>query len=105
MNKTRPKQIIFRATEEEFSKIQANIDKSGQKKQAYLLNCALNAEIKNTDGIKELIPELKRIGNNLNQVAHSLNMGKYYDYKLITQNQKELLKVWQLLKQYLQEQK
>ena len=29
----------------------------------------------NTDGIKELIPELKRIGNNLNQIAKRCNEG------------------------------
>ena len=28
-----------------------------------------------TDGIKELIPELKRIGNNLNQIAKRCNEG------------------------------
>ena len=32
-------------------------------------------QIVNTDGIKELIPELKRIGNNLNQIAKRCNEG------------------------------
>lgn len=102
MNKTRPKQIIFRATDEEFNKIKANIEKSSQTKQAYLLNCALNKDITNTDGIKELLPELKRVGNNLNQIARALNSHNYYDYRLITRNQEELSELWQLLKQYLQ---
>ena len=32
--------------------------------QEYILSCVLEKQIVNTDGIKELIPELKRIGNN-----------------------------------------
>ncbi len=35
----------------------------------------LEKQIVNTDGIKELIPELKRIGNNLNQIAKRCNEG------------------------------
>ena len=35
----------------------------------YILSCVLEKQIVNMDGIKELIPELKRIGNNLNQIA------------------------------------
>ena len=37
-------------------------------------------------------------------VSKALNGSTYYSYSLITQNQKELEKIWQLLKQYLQKQ-
>ena len=40
----------------------------------------------------------------MNQIAHALNGGRYYQYNLITDNQKELDKVWQSLKQFLQKQ-
>ena len=34
-----------------------------------------------TDGIKEIVPELKRQGANLNQIAKRLNERGYIDYK------------------------
>lgn len=104
MNRTRPKQIVIRVSEEELAQIKEKVEQSGKSMQEYLLGCALNKPITNTDGIKELYPEIKRIGNNLNQIAKALNGSTYYSYSLITQNQKELEKIWQLLKQYLQKQ-
>ena len=104
MNKTRPKQLSFRVSEEEYQQLQEKISESGKNQQEYILSCVLEKQIVNTDGIKELYPEIKRIGNNLNQIAKALNGSTYYSYSLITQNQKELEKIWQLLKQYLQKQ-
>lgn len=104
MNKTRPKQLSFRVSEEEYQQLQEKISESGKNQQEYILSCVLEKDIVNTDEIKELLPELKRIGNNLNQIAKALNSTGYYEYRLITQNQKELNKVWQSLKQYLQKQ-
>lgn len=104
MNRTRPKQIVIRLSEEELAQIKEKVEQSGMSQQEYILSCVLNKPITNTDGIKELIPELKRVGNNLNQIAHALNGGRYYQYNLITDNQKELDKVWQSLKQFLQKQ-
>ena len=69
MNKTRPKQLSFRVSEEEYQQLQEKISESGKNQQEYILSCVLEKQIVNTDGIKELIPELKRIGNNLNQIA------------------------------------
>ena len=57
------------------------------------------------DGLKEIYPELKRQGNNLNQIAKKLNENGYVDYKQELPNtMKEVREVWQLLKQYLQKQ-
>lgn len=97
-------QINIRISEAEAEQLRKKVEQSGMSMQEYLLGCALNKPITNTDGIKELYPEIKRIGNNLNQIAKALNGSTYYSYSLITQNQKELEKIWQLLKQYLQKQ-
>lgn len=102
--RSRDIQIKFRVSEEEAEQLRKKVEQSGKSMQEYLLGCALNKPITNTDGIKELYPEIKRIGNNLNQIAKALNGSTYYSYSLITQNQKELEKIWQLLKQYLQKQ-
>ncbi len=104
MNKTRPKQLSFRVSEEEYKRLREKVTESGKNQQEYILSCVLGRPIINTNGIKELLPELKRIGNNLNQIAHALNGSGYYQYNLITENQKELNKVWQLLRRYLQKQ-
>ena len=73
MNKTRPKQLSFRVSEEEYQQLQQKILESGKNQQEYILSCVLEKQIVNMDGIKELIPELKRIGNNLNQIAKLCN--------------------------------
>ena len=62
MNKTRPKQLSFRVSEEEYQQLQEKISESGKNQQEYILSCVLEKQIVNTDGIKELIPELKRTG-------------------------------------------
>ena len=61
MNKTRPKQLSFRVSEEEYRQLQEKILESGKNQQEYILSCVLEKQIVNTDGIKELIPELKQV--------------------------------------------
>ena len=105
MNKTRPKQLSFRVNEEEYQKLQERVQESGKNQQEYILSCVLDKKIVNTDGIKELIPELKRIGNNLNQIATRCNEGGVLPSEAEVREQGEELKqVWQLLRRYLQRQ-
>ena len=59
-NKSRPKQLSFRVSEEEWELLQQKISESGMNQQRYILSCVLGKEIVNTDGIKEIVPELKR---------------------------------------------
>lgn len=102
-NKSRPKQVMFRLSEEEAEKLQRKVEQSGMSQQEYILKAVLEKPITNTDGIKEVVPELKRQGANLNQLTKKLNERGYIDYKQeLPQLEKELKEVWQLLKQYLQ---
>ena len=104
-NKSRPKQLSFRVNEEEYQKLQERVQESGKNQQEYILSCVLDKKIVNTDGIKELIPELKRIGNNLNQIAKKCNEGGVLPSEAEVREQgEELKKVWQLLRRYLQRQ-
>ena len=104
-NKSRPKQLSFRVNEEEYQKLQERVQESGKNQQEYILSCVLDKKIVNTDGIKELIPELKRIGNNLNQIAKRYNEGGVLPSESEVREQGEELKqVWQLLRRYLQRQ-
>lgn len=105
MNKKRPKQITFRASQEEHEIIQKKIKKSGLKQQDFLLNMAMEKEIVFVEGLMELLTEVKRQGNNLNQLTRKLYSNGYIDYKNeLPKMEKEWEEVWQLLKSYLQKQ-
>lgn len=105
MNKKRPKQITFRTSQEEYEIIQKKIKKSGLKQQDFLLNMAMEKEIVFVEGLTELLTEVKRQGNNLNQLTRKLYSNGYIDYKNeLPKMEKEWEEVWQLLKSYLQKQ-
>ena len=43
----------------------------------YLIECSRNTEIKVTD-LSEVLVELKRIGNNINQIARKVNSKRFF---------------------------
>ena len=102
MNRTRPKQIVIRMSEEEYQAIKKKVDLSGKSQQDYLINVLTNKVILNTDGIKAITPDLKRIGVNLNQIAKICNQGKDATYDEIHRIGEELNDVWRLLKRLAQ---
>lgn len=105
MNRTRPKQIVIRVSEEELEQIKKKVEQSGKSQQQYIIETLTQKQVINTDGIKAIYPELKRQGNNLNQIARKLQERGYIDYKQELPNtMKEVREVWQLLRQYLQKQ-
>ena len=101
MNRTRPRQLIVRLSDKEMQKIKQQVAKSGFSQQDYARLTLLNGFVTNTDGVKEVIPEMKRIGNNINQITRRCNSG----YPLFSEDlayiRKELDYLWQLLKLYL----
>lgn len=104
-NKSRQKQLSFRVNPEEYEQLKKKISESGMNQQQYILSCVLEKNITNTDGIKELLPELKRIGNNLNQIAKRCNEGGMLPSEWeVRKYGEELNNTWLLLKQYLQKQ-
>lgn len=102
MNRKRPRQITIRMNDEEFDKIKKKVAKSGSTQQQYLIDAITNKKIVNTDGLKELTPEIKRIGVNLNQIAKTCNQGNQATYEEIQRIGEELNSVWRLLKQLAQ---
>ena len=103
MNRTRPKQIVIRMTEKEYELVKKKVEQSGMNQQDYLITALTEKEIKNTEALRELFPQLGKMGSNLNQIAKKLNQIGYVDYN---GELKTVLKgcdeIWQLLKQYLQ---
>lgn len=104
MNRTRPKQIVIRASESEFEAIKLKIAESKITQNEYLLRCALNKDIVVVDGLRELTVELKRIGNNLNQLTRSVNEGRANCSKELQSINGEMKEVWQLLRSLTQKQ-
>lgn len=100
--RVRNKQVVIRMTEEEYGILKSKVQRSGMKQAEYLIRCITGKPVVNTAGMRELAAEVKKVGVNLNQIAHALNGKGYYDYRLISRNQQELGEVWQLLKQNLQ---
>lgn len=100
----RNKQIVIRATEDEFAQIKCKVNKSKLTQNKYLLQSALNKDITVIDGLKELTLETKRIGVNLNQLTKLANQGKVNCSDELKEINRELMKVWQLLRQLIQKQ-
>lgn len=73
MARKREKQIKFFVTDEESEKIERKIEKSKLSKSDYLRKCSLEKEIIIIDDLKELYIEIKKQGNNLNQLAKAVN--------------------------------
>lgn len=75
-NRKKNKQLKFRANPKDHKKIKAKIEKSGLTQNEFLLRSALDKKIIRTGNLTDLRVELKRIGNNINQIARKINQGK-----------------------------
>lgn len=92
----------FRVNDEDYKKIEKNIEKSKLNITEYLTKSALNQEIVVIDGLKDLVLEVNRIGVNLNQLTKLSNQGKVNCSKELEEINQELVEVWQLLRQLIQ---
>lgn len=93
------KMLAFRIRDEgDYNTIMEKILSSGLTHQQYLLSAALDQAITNTDGLKALIPEIKRIGNNINQISKRANENRSISEFEIEEVKKELNNIWRLLK-------
>ncbi len=101
MNKARPRQLIVRLSGGELQKIKRQVAKSGLSQQDYARLTLLTGSVTNTDGVKQVIPEMKRIGNNINQITRRCNSGYPPETDDLLYIRKELDLLWQLLKLYL----
>ena len=79
MNKKRQNTAAFRLSDSERQVLQDRIKNSGMTSQEFLLRSALQKPIMNVDVFEALLIELRRQGNNLNQIAKACNSGKQMD--------------------------
>lgn len=74
--RTRNVSVPFRVTEKELEAIDKKAEKAKMNRTEYLITAATNKRITLIEDIKPLLTELRRIGNNLNQITKLANMGK-----------------------------
>lgn len=74
-NRTRPFAYTFRATDKERQIIDEKIKQNGLTMTEFIIRAITNKEIVNVPQFGELLTELKRQGNNLNQAVRNY----YYD--------------------------
>ena len=68
--------IPIRVTEKELSVIDRKAAKARLSRTEYLITCALGKEITLIEDLKPILADLRRIGNNLNQLTRLANMGR-----------------------------
>ena len=69
----RNKSIPIRVTEKELQAIDANAKKAKKNRTEYMISSAIDKEITVIEDLREMIVQLKRIGNNLNQLTRKAN--------------------------------
>ena len=96
--KKQPKTEIIstRVTPEQREIIEEKAYSSYRTPSMYLRDCALDKKIVVVKGVDEVANELRKIGNNLNQITREVNSGYLYEVNL-TETRKELKRIWQLL--------
>ena len=102
--KKQPKTEIIstRVTPEQREMIEEKAYSSYRTPSMYLRDCALDKKIVVINGVDELASELRKIGNNLNQIAREVNSGYLYEVNL-TATREELKRIWQSLNSLTQE--
>lgn len=95
-NLKKDKIITIRVNEKEKKKL---IEKSKIAKLSlseYLIEQGLDKEIVIVGGLNEVVTELRRIGNNINQLTYLANSGRIYTVDLSEVKQK-IGKVWNVI--------
>ena len=105
-NRTEPKQVSFRVTDQEYEKLEKIAESMNLSVPAMVKRKAqgLKATTPKIDltGAREIATELRRIGGNVNQIAKHLNQGINPSKGELEGIERELSAIWQLLSMELQ---
>lgn len=72
--------LTIRLTKAEKERIERNAKRTGRSITDYLVLLSLETPIHVAENVKPLLIELKRIGNNLNQITAKINAGAFRSY-------------------------
>ena len=74
----RNKVIPIRFSDHELSVIDANAKRANLSRTEYLVSAGMDKPIVILDDLKPMLAELRRIGNNVNQLTRKVNSGEIY---------------------------
>ena len=74
--------IPIRFSEHELSAIDANAKRANMSRTEFLVSAGMNKPIVILDDLKPMLSELRRIGNNVNQLTRKANSGEVYVVRL-----------------------
>ena len=94
--------LSCRVTPEQREMIEEKAFSSYRTPSMYLRDCALDKKIIVVKGVDEAANELRKIGNNLNQLTRAVNAGYCYQMDL-RETREEVAKLWQSLNSLTQE--
>ena len=92
--------ITIRVSEKEKKKLIEKSEIAKLSLSEYLIEQGLDKEIVIVDGLNEVVAELRRIGNNINQLTHLANSGRIYTVDLNEVKQK-VENVWRKINNIL----
>ena len=93
---TKSEIISTRVTPEQREIIEEKAYSSYRTPSMYLRDCALDKKIVVINGVDELAVELRKIGNNLNQLTRAVNAGYVREVDLQA-TREEVAKIWRSL--------
>ena len=97
------KRFNFRVSDTMDALIREKAKSAGMSITDYIILCAINKKVINYDGLKELTTQVKKLGNNVNQLLILSRQGKIKTVNL-TATQLELKKIYDLLADKLRRQ-
>ena len=95
------KRFNFRVTDTMDALIRKKAADAGMSITDYIILCAINKKVINYDGLRELITQVKKLGNNVNQLLILSRKGRINTVNL-TATQEELKKIHELLSEQFQ---
>ena len=94
------KRFNFRVSDKMDALIREKAKSAGMCLTDYIILCAIDKKVINYDGLKELTTQIKKLGNNVNQLLILSRQGKIKTVNL-TATQSELKKIDDLLAEQL----
>lgn len=88
--------ITIRVSEKEKKKLIERSKIAKLSLSEYLIEQGLDKDIVMVDGLNEVVAELRRIGNNINQLTYLANSGRIYTVDL-SEVKQEIGKVWNVI--------
>ena len=95
------KRINFRVSETMDALIRKKAADAGMNITDYIVLCAIDKKVVNYDGLRELTTQIKKLGNNVNQLLILSRQGRISTVNL-TDTQEELKKIHELLSEQFQ---